>query len=159
MEDKILKELERAYLNKNFEKWFSIIAKDPKDEYLEFLCKLCCEKRRKWVRENKEKIRITGDLKEDILNIYKEYFGLEIPKDGIISYYDGKKLVIDWFCSCPVLGWRIIFNLDERICRKIYHKPVQVLLDEILPYKVIFDRDYEKIRPKWWTCREIFRKV
>ena len=70
------------------------------------------------------------------------------------------KVIIDWFNPCPVLEALKKVGLDTRtFCRDIFEKPIQVLFDELLPYKVKFTRDYNHIRPYADACREIYRRV
>ena len=150
--------IKKLYYSKNFEELFKLVGNNRKKRI--FLRNLICEKRKKFAEEFRRNFRATGNLLEDILQIYKAYFNIEIPKDGKIVKETENEVIIDWFNYCPVLEALKKLNIDSRsFCKEVYEKPVQVLLDSLLPYKVKFTRDYNYIRPYAKACREIFRRV
>jgi len=114
------------------------------------------EKRLAWLDGNLDRIEKTGNPVEDGYRIfYEEYLGISIPKDGEIVEKTDKKLVMRWWNYCPTLEACKKFGLDTRIvCKKAYHKPVQIFLSRINP-KLRFDRNYDHIRPYAPYCEEI----
>ena len=123
---------------------------------LGYLEKCVIEKRLAWLDENLGKIERTGDVVGDGYRIFYEgYLGISVPKDGEVVDKTDKKMVMRWWNYCPVLEGCRKFGLDTRVvCKKAYHKPVQVFLSRINP-KLKFDRNYERIRPYTPYCEEI----
>jgi hypothetical protein len=65
------------------------------------------------------------------------------------------KLVTRWWNACPTLAACQKLGLDTReVCRKAYHRPVQVFLAKIDP-RLRFDRNYAVLRPHAPYCEEI----
>ena len=146
------------YRLKDFERLFRFVGENR--ERRAFLCGLICEKRRRFSERFRREFKPSGKLLEDVLAIYKAYFDIKVPRDGKIVKADENEVIIDWFNPCPVLEALKKVGLDARtFCRDVYEKPVQVLFDELLPYKVEFTRDYNHIRPYADACREIYRRV
>jgi hypothetical protein len=64
-------------------------------------------------------------------------------------------MVTRWWNQCPTLDACQKFGLDTRdICRKVYHQPVQIMLERVDP-GLRFDRNYECLRPYAPYCEEI----
>ena len=126
------------------------------EKVLGYLERCVIEKRLAWLDENLGKIERTGNPVEDGYRIfYEKYLGISVPKDGKIVEKIDKKLVTRWWNYCPVLEACKKFSLDTRtVCKKAYHKPVQVFLSRINP-KLRFDRSYDCIRPYTPYCEEI----
>ncbi len=123
---------------------------------LGYLEKCVMEKRLGWLDERLDKIGRTGDAVEDGYRIfYEEYLGISVPKDGEVVDRTDKKMVTRWWNYCPVLEGCKKFGLDTRVvCKRAYHKPVQVFLSRINP-RLKFDRNYDSIRPYTPYCEEI----
>lgn len=123
---------------------------------LGYLERCVIEKRLAWLDENLGKIERTGDAVEDGYRIfYERYLGISVPKDGEVVDKTDKKMVMRWWNYCPVLEACKKFGLDTRVvCKKAYHKPVQIFLSRIDP-KLKFDRNYDSIRPYTPYCEEI----
>jgi len=113
------------------------------------------EKRLAWLDEKLDKIERTGHVVEDGYRIlYERYLGISVPRDGEIVEKTDKRLVTRWWNYCPVLEGCKKFGLDTRmVCKKAYHRPVEVFLSRIHP-KLRFDRNYERIRPYASYCEE-----
>ena len=126
------------------------------EKALEYMERCVSEKRLAWLDGNLDRIEKTGNPVEDGYRIfYEEYLGISIPKDGEIVEKTDKKLVMRWWNYCPTLEACKKFGLDTRIvCKKAYHKPVQIFLSRINP-KLRFDRNYDHIRPYAPYCEEI----
>ncbi len=86
---------------------------------------------------------------------YGNYLKLSIPSDGEVIGATREALVMRWWNPCPTLDACQKFGLDTReICRKVYHKPVQVLLS-MIDTRLRFERNYTAIRPYTAYCEEI----
>ena len=86
---------------------------------------------------------------------YESYLGLSIPQDGEIIEKTNRRLVTRWWNRRPTLEACQKLGLDIReICKKVYHKPVQVLLSKIDP-RLRFKRNYQALRPYAPYCEEI----
>jgi hypothetical protein len=114
------------------------------------------EKRLAWLDRNLDKIERTGNPIEDGYRIfYEKYLGISIPKDGEVVEKTDKEIVMRWWNYCPVLEVRGKLGLHTRVvCKKAYHKPVQIFLLRINP-KLKFGRNYDRIRPYSPYCEEI----
>ena len=126
------------------------------EKSLGYLERCVIEKRLAWLDERLDRIERTENAVEDGYRIfYEEYLGISVPKDGEIVEKTDRKIVMRWWNYCPVLEVCGKLGLDMRIvCKKAYHKPVQVFLSRINP-KLRFDRNYERIRPYSAYCEEI----
>ena len=126
------------------------------EEALGYLEKCVIEKRLGWLDERLDKMERTGNAVEDGYRIfYEEYLGISASKDGEVVDKTDKKIVMRWWNYCPVLEGCRKFGLDTRVvCKKAYHKPVQVFLSKINS-KLKFDRNYDSIRPYTPYCEEI----
>lgn len=126
------------------------------EKALGYLERCVTEKRLAWLDERLDKMERTGDDVEDGYRIfYEEYLGISVPKDGEVVDKTDKKMVMRWWNYCPVLEACRKFELDTRtVCKKAYHKPVQIFLSRINP-RLKFDRNYDSIRPYTPYCEEI----
>jgi hypothetical protein len=126
------------------------------DRALAYLGQCVIEKRLAWLDENLE---LLGQTQDPVLNgyhlFYESYLGLSTPKDGEIVEHTGKKMVTRWWNRCSTLEACRELNLDTReICKKAYHRPVQVFLSRVHP-KLKFERNYQALRPHAAYCEEI----
>ena len=123
---------------------------------LEYLERCVIEKRLGWLDGSLVKMERMGDAVEDAYRIfYEKYLGISVPKNGEVINKTDKKMVMRWWNYCPVLEGCRKFGLDTRVvCKKAYHKPVQIFLSRINP-KLKFDRNYDTIRPYTPYCEEI----
>ncbi len=126
------------------------------EKALGYLERCVIEKRLVWLDDSLDKVEKTGDVVEDGYRIfYERYLGISVPKDGEVVDKTDKKMVMRWWNYCPVLEACKKFGLDTRVvCKKAYHKPVQIFLSRIDP-KLKFDRNYDSIRPYTPYCEEI----
>ena len=150
------------YLKKesDFSRFFQAILSVGDEVGLEkalgYLERCVIEKRLAWLDGSLDKIEKTGNAVGDGYRIfYEEYLGISVPKDGEVVDKTDKKMVMRWWNYCPVLEGCKKFGLDTRVvCKKAYHKPVQIFLSRINP-KLKFDRNYDSIRPYTPYCEEI----
>ena len=162
MRDKYYELILEKYRNKEsdfnglFQAILSIGDEVGLERALGYLERCVIEKRLGWLEENLGKMERTGNDFEDGYRIfYEEYLGISVPKDGEVVDKTDKKMVMRWWNYCPVLEGCKKFGLDTRVvCKKAYHKPVQVFLSRINP-RLKFDRNYDSIRPYTPYCEEI----
>ena len=139
-----------------FQTILSIADKIGLDNALECLEQCIIEKRLSWLDKHLETLEKTGNPLTDAYRIFYEiYLGISALKDGEIIEKRDRKLVTRWWNYCPTLEACKKLGLDTReICRKVYHKPVQVFLSKI-DSKLRFDRNYDALRPHTPYCEEI----
>ena len=139
-----------------FQTILSIAEEVGLDDALEYLQQCVIEKRSSWLDRNIMALEKTGNSLIDGYKIfYESYLGLSIPQDGEIIETTDRQLVTRWWNHCPTLEACQKLGLDTReICKKVYHKPVQVLLSKIDP-KLRFKRNYAALRPYTPYCEEI----
>ena len=162
MEDKYYQVILKKYQNKEsdvgglFQAILSIGDEVGLEKALGYLERCVIEKRLAWLDDSLDKIEKTGNDVEDGYRIfYEKYLGISVPKDGEVVDKTDKKMVMRWWNYCPVLEGCKKFGLDTRVvCKKAYHKPVQIFLSRINP-KLKFDRNYDSIRPYTPYCEEI----
>ena len=162
MEDEYYQLILEKYKNKEkgfselFQAILSIADEVGLEKSLEYLEKCVIEKRLTWLDSSLDKMERTGNPVEDGYRIfYEKYLGISAPEDGEVVEKTDRKLVMRWWNYCPVLEVRKKLGLDTRIvCKKSYHKPVQIFLSRINP-KLKFDRNYDCIRPYTPYCEEI----
>jgi len=162
MENKYYQIILEKYQNKErdfgglFQAILSIADEIGLEKSLGYLEKCVIEKRLLWLKSNLKKIEKTGNDVDDAYRIfYENYLGISVPKDGEVVERTDKKLVTRWWNYCPILEVCRKLGLDTRIvCKKSYHKPVQIFLSKINP-KLRFDRNYDRIRPYSPCCEEI----
>lgn len=162
MKDKYYQVILEKYQNKEkdlaglFQAVLSIGEEIGLEKALGYLERCVIEKRLAWLDERLDKIERSGNAVEDGYRIfYERYLGISAPKDGEVVEKTDKKLVTRWWNYCPVLEMCKKLGLDTRIvCKKSYHKPVQVFLSRINP-RLKFDRNYDCIRPYAPYCEEI----
>jgi len=162
MKDKYYELILEKYRNKEskfsglFQAILSVDDEVGLERALGCLEKCVIEKRLGWLDESLDKMERTKDAVEDGYRIfYEEYLGISVPKDGEVVDRTDKKMVMRWWNYCPVLEGCKKFGLDTRVvCKKAYHKPVQIFLSRINP-KLKFDRNYDNIRPYTPYCEEI----
>ena len=126
------------------------------EKALGYLERCVIEKRLAWLDGALDEMERTENPVEDGYRIfYERYLGISVPKDGEVVDKTDKKMVMRWWNYCPVLEECKKFGLDTRVvCKKAYHKPVQVFLSRINP-RLKFDRNYNSIRPYMPYCEEI----
>ena len=162
MEDKYYQVILEKYRNKktDFSELFQAILSVGDEVGLEkalgYLERCVIEKRLRWLDERVDRMERTGNDVGDAYRIfYEKYLGISVPKNGEVVDKTNKKMVMRWWNYCPVLEACNKFGLDTRVvCKKAYHKPVQVFLSRINP-KLKFDRNYDSIRPYMPYCEEI----
>jgi tRNA(adenine34) deaminase len=126
------------------------------DEALACLEQCVSAKRLAWFDKNACALPNTDNpLLDGYRVFYENYLGLSVPQDGEIVEATNKRLVTRWWNDCPTLAACQKLGLDTReICRKVYHRPVQVLLSKIDP-RLKFERNYDALRPYTPYCEEI----
>lgn len=162
MKDKYYQVILEKYQNKKrdfnglFQAVLSIGDEVGLEKALGYLERCVIEKRLGWLDERLDKMERKGDVAGDGYRIfYEEYLGISPPKDGEVVDKTDKKMVMRWWNYCPVLEGCKKFGLDTRVvCKKVYHKPVQIFLSRINP-RLKFDRNYDSIRPYTPYCEEI----
>jgi tRNA(adenine34) deaminase len=108
-----------------------------------------------WDRTGTSFTRSDNPLMDGYRLFYESYLGLSIPRDGGIVETTTTRLVSRWWNPCPTLQACQELGLDTRvICRKVYQKPVEVLLSKIDP-RLQFTRNYAALRPWCSYCEEI----
>jgi tRNA(adenine34) deaminase len=139
-----------------FQTILSIAEKVGLDDALACLERCVIEKRLSWLDRNVTALEKTGNpLMDGYKMFYESYLGLSIPPDGEIVEATDRQLVTRWWNDCPTLEACQKLGLDTReICKKAYHKPVQVLLSRIDP-RLRFKRNYAALRPYTPYCEEI----
>ncbi len=108
-----------------------------------------------WERVGKDLPRSGEPLADGYQIFYGRYLGLTAPNDGVIVSTTPNKMVTRWWNPCPTLEACQKLGLDTRqVCRKVYQRPVQALLQQIDP-RLRFDRNYPVLRPYGAYCEEI----
>lgn len=113
-------------------------------------------KRREWLAENRAAVRaVKGSPVEKAFTVYYLLNQKLCPRlDAKIVKKTEDTIVTRWFNYCPVLEACKATGWDTRdICRRVYHRPNQVLLSAIDP-RLVFDRDYSAVRPHGKYCEE-----
>ncbi len=118
------------------------------------------DKRTAWLDSNLARLGHTADPLADAYRIfYQEYLGLSAPDDGEIAERGPRRLVSRWWNRCPTLEACQELGLDTRVvCKRAYHKPVQVFLSRIDP-RLRFERNYDALRPHTPYCEEMLTLV
>ena len=113
------------------------------------------KERMSWLRNNLEPLGPSENIIDRAYRtFYEKYLGLSIPRDGEIVKKSENMIVMRWWNECPALAACERFHLDTRVvCRKTYHRPVEVFLAGIDP-RLRFERDYDSIRPYSPYCEE-----
>lgn len=126
------------------------------DAALESLERCVIEKRLAWLDGHLGALDRSGNSLLDGFRIfYQDYLGISIEKDGEVVEATDIRLVTRWWNNCPTLEACKALGLDTRvICKKVYHKPVQVFLSKIDP-RLKFDRNYTALRPYAPYCEEL----
>lgn len=154
--------IQQAYQNpdRDFTKLFQLVlaAADDigLDAALAHLERCVIEKRLAWLDEHLPELERSDDPLADGYRIfYEEYLDISPPADGDVVDLTTERLVSQWWNPCPTLEACEALGLDTReICKKVYHKPVQVFLSRIDP-RLRFDRNYAVLRPHQPWCEEI----
>jgi hypothetical protein len=130
------------------------------DQALAYLEQCVIEKRLAWLEKYLATFERTDNPVLDGYRLfYERYLGVATPADGEIVEQTGQKLVTRWWNTCPALAICQKFGLDTReVCRKAYHRPVQVFLSQLDP-RLRFERNYEALRPYEAYCEEIITLV
>lgn len=111
------------------------------------------EKRIKWLRKNKTKLKLVGSEIEKALQLICQKFEIN-PKDLKITEKSRTKIIYHAYNFCPVLEACQELSLDTReVCRKVYEGSVTKFLKAFNP-KLKFKRNYQKIRPYIEYCEE-----
>lgn len=139
-----------------FQTILSIAEEVGMEEVLECLQQCVIERRLACLGRNVKALEKTGNpLIDGYKTFYESYLGLAIPQDGEIIEVSNRRLVTRWWNHCPTLEACQKFGLDTReIRKKVYHKPVEVLLAKIDP-RLRVKRNYEALRPYTPYCEEI----
>jgi hypothetical protein len=161
MRDKYYQFILERYQNKesHFGKLFQTILSTANEIGLEralgYLERCVIEKRLGWLDDALNKIEKSQNAVEDGYRIfYERYLGISVPRDGEIVEKTDRKIVMRWWNYCPVLEGCKKFGLDTKVvCKKAYHRPVEVFLSRIHP-NLRFDRNYDHIRPYAPYCEE-----
>lgn len=130
------------------------------DQALACLEQCVIEKRLAWLAEPLPTFERTDNPVLDGYRLFYEmYLGVAVPADGEIVEQTGRRLVSRWWNNCPTLAACQKLGLDTRqICRKAYHRPVQLFLNQLDP-RLRFERNYEALRPHTAYCEEIITLV
>jgi len=126
------------------------------DEVLACLEQCVIARRMAWFERNAASLPHSGDaLMDGYRAFYERYLGLSLPADGEIVEASPSRIVTRWWNRCPTLEACQKLGLDtRRVCRQVYHRPVQALLERIDP-RLQFDRNYASLRPAAPYCEEI----
>lgn len=112
------------------------------------------EKRLEWYEKNKDRLDLKGTDVEKAYQLLLIKLGIALDEIEIVEKTE-KKIVFRSTNFCPVIEACKNLELDTReICKKVYEKPVQVLISMVNP-KLKFKRNYKKIRPYIDYCEEI----
>lgn len=114
------------------------------------------EKRLAWFAEHRGEFELSGrPLLDGYTLFYERYLGLAVSRDGEIVSTTDTRVVTRWWNPCPTLDACRALGLDTReICRAVYHRPVQALLQRLDP-RLRFLRNYDALRPHAPYCEEI----
>jgi hypothetical protein len=125
------------------------------DALLACLERCVIEKRLQWLDRHLSVLPRSGNPLIDGYRIfYESYLGLSLPEDGQIVEATDDCLVTRWWNTCPTLEACKTLGLDTReVCRKAYHRPVEVFLSKIDP-RLTFRRNYDALRPYAPYCEE-----
>lgn len=139
-----------------FQTILSVAGEIGLDNALAFLEQCVIEKRLSWLDKNLESLdKMANPVLDGYRLFYESYLGISAPEDGEIVEQTERKIVTRWWNHCPTLEACQKLGLDTReICRKVYHKPVQVFLSKIDP-RLRFERNYDALRPHTAYCEEI----
>ena len=139
-----------------FETVLAVAEEIGLDEALGYLAQSVAEKRLAWLNQNLERFERSDDPVYDGYRLFYElYLGVSAPEEGEIVERTEKRIVSRWWNSCPTLVVCQQLGLDTReICKKAYHQPVQVFLEQLDP-RLRFERNYERLRPHTASCEEI----
>jgi len=141
-----------------FQLVYSVAGEIGIEQALACLERCVIEKRLAWLDQNLPHLERTANpLLDGYRLFYENYLGLSVPRDGEVVEQTAQKMVTRWWNPCPTLEACQKLGLDTRaICRKVYHRPVQVFLTKIHP-RLRFERNYQAIRPHQAYCEEILR--
>ena len=139
--------------------WQTILAAAVEiglDQALGCLEQCVIDKRLAWLEKNLATFERTGEPVMDGYRLfYESYLGISAPVDGQIVVRTDRRLVSRWWNPCPTLDACRKLGLDTRqICRKVYHRPVQLFLSQLDP-RLKFERNYQAVRPYATYCEEI----
>ncbi|MBU1100049.1 MAG: nucleoside deaminase [Bacteroidetes bacterium] len=112
-------------------------------------------KRKKWIAKNKKKIdKLTGDPLDIAYKVFLEK--LSIPaEEAPVKERRENEIIIHSKNFCPTLEACKILGLDTKvICSALNEKSTDLFLKEVNP-KLMFTRNYEKLRPRNGYCEEI----
>jgi len=139
-----------------FQTILSIASEIGLDRALACLERCVIEKRLSWLEGHLATLERSGDpLADGYRLFYEDYLGISVGGVGEVVEATDRRLVTRWWNDCPTLEACKQLGLDTReICRKAYHRPVQVFLSRIDP-RLSFDRNYDALRPYAPYCEEI----
>jgi hypothetical protein len=140
-----------------FELVLAIAEEIGLDPALGLLEQCVIQKRLAWLEKNLPRItRTSNPFMDGYRLFYEEYLYVAIPEHGEIVEQSPTRLVTRWWNACPTLEACQHLGLDtRRVCRRVYHQPVQLMLSRIHP-GLVFVRNYEAIRPYTPYCEEGF---
>lgn len=112
-------------------------------------------KRKKWITKNKKKIdKLTGDPLDIAYKVFLEKLSITV-EEAPIKERKENEIIIHSKNFCPTLEACKILGLDTKvICAAVSEKPTDLFLKEINP-RLMFTRNYEKLRPRNGYCEEI----
>ncbi len=149
-------EISRVDSTALFQTILSVASEIGLDAALSYLEKCVTEKRLSWLSIHLKQQKFTGKPILDGYHVfYEAYLGVSTPEDGEIIEQNERRIVMRWWNPCPTLAACQKLGLDTReVCRKAYHRPVQVFLSGFDP-RLRFDRNYASLRPYCPYCEEI----
>jgi len=162
MDDRYLQQVKAQYEREGadssdlFRTILSIAEESSLDVALAYLERCVTDKRSAWLEQNLPGLERSHDPINDAFTaFYEGYLGISPPDDGEIVERTPARLVMRWWNPCPTLDACQKFGLDTReVCRKAYHRPVQVFLSRI-DSRLRFDRNYDALRPHTPYCEEM----
>jgi Cytosine/adenosine deaminases len=127
------------------------------DQTLDFLNADSICRRTKWFKENVDSFRfITSDLLDSGYRLLLERFRIS-PEDAPVVHKTDKEIVFHSMNFCPTLEACRILGLDtRRVCKRLNENSTDILLKQV-DSRLIFSRNYEKLRPYAEYCEELIR--
>ncbi|MBN2011653.1 hypothetical protein JW960_20150 [candidate division KSB1 bacterium] len=112
----------------------------------------------KWFEQNRARIESLkfNTWQEKVLTLFYQFnLNIDTERFGKRVYQDSACMIYDWQTECPILNKCNEEGVDTlNVCNVLFHTQYQVLLSLIEP-GLVFNRDYERIRPYYHSCREI----
>lgn len=122
-------------------------------EKLKMLSADFAQKRIDWFSKQPQR-QTAGDLLDQAYALFLEKLNLTAAKAPIVKRQKDK-IVIHSQNFCPTLEACKILDLDTRfVCKTLTEIPMQALLKQLSP-KLIFKRNYDRLRPQAPYCEEM----